>query len=180
MIHYARYCKLIRDSSEEKIKQLTMCNWYGNTILVILIAVFMNDFLFFLLCRFSYFFYLLAYLFLFFIMILYLATRRAGIGMTEHHLIYAQCRHIGIKIKDYYEIPLESIRSISVRKILNAYFISFSFISSVGKLEKKRVYFSKKYIGFNSDEVMKNRFIIAEQLTEMQKILDRGDFRVTD
>lgn len=176
MFHYNQYCKLVNQYSEEKVKTQTICNWYGNTIFVALLAIFLNDILFFLLYRFHYYFYLAAYFLLFFFMIVYLCTRKAGVGFTAQRMLYVQFHHFGIKIKHYYEIPFEVIRSISVRKILNTYFISVSFIDSSGKLEKRKFYFAKRYIGFNSDEIIKNRLAIVHQLMEMQKVMDRGDF----
>ena len=109
-------------------------------------------------------------------MFYYLVTRKAGLGLTDNRLVYIRFKRLGMGIKKIEEIPFTKIRSINVRSFTGIYSVYFSYISSSGRLEKVRVYFAKRYWGFNSTDIMENRKTIVEKLMKMQKVLDRGDF----
>lgn len=176
MINYGRYLKLMDDYSEEKLKNKIICNWYGNTFLILFLVIFLVEFMYSFLFRYNYQLYILFYVLLLLIMFGYLVTRKAGFGITENRIVYVKFKHLGIKINKFEEVPFEKIRNINVRKFLGVRMIFISYISSQGKLEKVKIYFPKKYFGFNSDEIMNNRKEIVNKLEEMQKVLDRGDF----
>lgn len=176
MFNLYKYLKLIDEYSEEKVKSKIFCSWYGDTIKILLVAIFIDAFFFPILTRYSYNYYLIFYFFIILGMFYYLVTRKAGLGLTENRLVYIRFKRLGMEIKKIEEIPFTKIRSINVRSFIGIYFVYFSYISSSGRLEKVRVYFAKRYWGFNSTDIMENRKMIVEKLMKMQKVLDRGDF----
>lgn len=175
MLSFVRYLKLMDDYSEEKSNNKIICAWYGDTWIIFLIVIFFNDFLFSLL-RNYYMMYVFIYGIILIWMVVYLITRKAGLGISNNRLVFVKFKHLGVRINKFEEIPFEKIRNINIRTFMGTSIVFISYISSSGKLEKIRVYYANKYIGFDSDEVIKNRKEITNKLLDMQKVLDRGDF----
>ncbi len=175
MLSFVRYLKLMDDYSEEKLNNKIICAWYGDTWIIFLIVIFFNDFLFSLL-RNYYMMYVFIYGIILIWMVVYLITRKAGLGISNNRLVFVKFKHLGVRINRFEEIPFEKIRNINIRTFMGTRIVFISYISSSGKLEKIRVYYANKYIGFDSDEVIKNRKEITNKLLDMQKVLDRGDF----
>ena len=175
MLSFVRYLKLMDDYSEEKLNNKIICAWYVDTWIIFLIVIFFNDFLFSLL-RNYYMMYVFIYGIILIWMVVYLITRKAGLGISNNRLVFVKFKHLGVRINRFEEIPFEKIRNINIRTFMGTRIVFISYISSSGKLEKIRVYYANKYFGFDSDEVIKNRKEITNKLLDMQKVLDRGDF----
>ena len=105
MFNLYKYLKLIDEYSEEKVKSKIFCSWYGDTIKILLVAIFIDAFFFPILTRYSYNYYLIFYFFIILGMFYYLVTRKAGLGLTENRLVYIRFKRLGMGIKKIEEIP---------------------------------------------------------------------------
>ncbi len=162
--------------SEEKIKSVVYANWYGNTILLIVIYLFIFDFLKYFIARLNLGLYYFLYIISLIIFVLYLYTRKAGFALTENRLVYVKFKHIGYKEKEVYEVMLDNIRYITVRKLFYIRIVKLSFISETGRLVKVRALFSSNVLVPGAAEFKKNSRDFYNALIEIQKVIDKGDF----
>lgn len=176
MFSYQIFCNRVRKHSEEKLKAIVYANWFGNTIIALVIALILSDFMSMLYIYSKNTIFLLFYWIIFSSFILYLSTRKAGVGITNNRIVYVRFRHFGYKPSRVFEIPFDKIKSITVSKILYMRFVKISFISDVGKLEKIKFLFNSFFLGFNMIEYKKNSNEVFNKLVEIQKIVDKGDF----
>lgn len=176
MFSYQLFYNKIKKYSEEKLGPVVFANWFGNTILLFVIFLLLNDFflMLFMVSKIIIFKFLGDIAFV--ILLFYLCTRKAGVGLTKNRLVFVKFRHFGYRAKRTFEIPFDLIRSISVNKFLNLRIVKVSFISDIGKLEKIKFYFNSFILGFNMSEYKKSSEEIYNKLKEMQKVLDKGDF----
>ncbi len=176
MFSFQIFGNKLKQCSEEKINAYAIASWYGNTWKVILLMLFFSNFMMYFEISFENGWILLIYIIGMFLMLFYLFSRRAGIAITENRFVFAKLKPIGNKIGRTYEIPVDKIKMITVRKFLSLKTVKMSFISDVGKLEKINFMFSSFVIGVNLDEYRKNSLKIYNRLKEVEKVVDKGDF----
>ena len=167
---------VVRKNSEENIKNVVFCNWYGTTILALFIYLIINELLFAVLKNFPIAIYYIAISILTFCLILYLSSRRAVIGCGKNNFIFLKLALIRLKATEVKEIPYEKIKSIDLKKFLIFYFLKISFINNTGKFQKLKITFSSFVFGLNNSDYKKSFKEVVNKLTEYQKILDKGDF----
>ena len=176
MNFYGIMCNKIKKNSEEKVKALACGNKQINVLLFIFIILLFADLCNFLSIIFRTSLFFVIYVIIVFFVGIYFGSRKVGIGLTENRLVYVIFKSFGYNEKKVYEILFDKIRSLDVKKIFNRTYVKISFISDVGKLEKIKFSFSSKIFGFPKEEVKKNTLEIYTKLSELQKILDKGDF----
>jgi hypothetical protein len=101
-------------------------------------------------------------------------TRKASIGIGEDELMILHLKAFKVEVKKSFNIPVDKIRSITVRKIFSSVSLKISFISEEGKLEQKKYGFSTFIIG--SAERREFAEKVYKKLVEIQKVIDKGDF----
>lgn len=176
MFSYESFISKMQRFSEEKVKSVVYGNWYGNTIVIMVIFLICYDILNFFVGRFSRPLYYSLFLIGLCFLTIYFSGRKAGIALTENRIVYVKFGHIGFKEKDVFEIPYDKIKYITVRKILFFNTVNMSFISNTGKLEKIKVLFSSILIGPGHSKFKKNSKEVYDELKKIQKVIDKGDF----
>lgn len=101
-------------------------------------------------------------------------TRRASIGIGNNELMILHLKALKVEVKKAFNIPVDKIRSITVRKFFSGVSLKISFISEEGKLEQKKYGFSTFIIG--SAERREFAEKVYKKLVEIQKVVDKGDF----
>lgn len=101
-------------------------------------------------------------------------TRKASIGIGVDELMILHLKAFKVEVKKSFNIPVDKIRSITVRKIFSSVSLKISFISEEGKLEQKKYGFSTFIIG--SAERREFAEKVYKKLVEIQKVIDKGDF----
>lgn len=101
-------------------------------------------------------------------------TRKASIGIGKDELMILHLKAFKVEVKKTFNIPVDKIRSITVRKIFSSVSLKISFISEEGKLEQKKYGFSTFIIG--SAERREFAEKVYKKLVEIQKVIDKGDF----
>ena len=167
---------VVRKNSEENIKNVVYCNWYGTTILAIFVYLLINELLLVVLKHFLIIVYYIAISILTFCLILYLTSRRAIIGCGKNNFIFLKLALIRLKATEVNEIPYEKIKSIDLKKFLIFYFVKISFIDNIGRYRKIKIIFSSFVLGLNNSDYKKSFKGVVNKLIEYQKILDKGDF----
>lgn len=166
----------IKQNSEEKLNAYVHASWYGNTFLVFILMIFFNSFFSYLRLNINNIVFLIFNMVVLFVLFYYLASRRAGIGITDNRIVYVQFGHVKYNVKKVYEIPIDKIKMITVRKILNFKTVKISFVSDVGKIEKVKFIISSFALGIDASEYSKNFNELYRRLCEIEKIVDKGDF----
>lgn len=160
-----------RENSEEKVKSAVFCIWYGNTIKVFCLSIFLlciialipNEVVFYML-----------YFILFLFLMVYLGTRRSALGLTKNNFVYIRFKHLFYKPKEVYEIPFDNIMDIKLKKIFGTSYVVMTFISNQKKFRRVKFRFSSLVLGML--EQKKTSKEIYDKLREIQKVIDRGDF----
>lgn len=101
-------------------------------------------------------------------------TRRACIGIGKDEFLILHLKSFKLEVKKSFNIPVDKIRSITVRKFLGSVSLKISFISEDGILEQKKYGFSTFIIG--SAERRSYAEKVYSRLVEIQKVIDKGDF----
>lgn len=175
MLSFEMFLHKMQKNSEEKIKYAVFANWYGNTLVALAICLVLYD-LVRLVAYVNYGLFIFLYFLILFLLFFYIETRKAGLALTENRYVYIKFKHIGYREKEVFEIPFENIRSITTHKFLNLRIVKMSFISNIGKLEKIKFVFNTTRMGIDKKRVAENSLKIYEELEQLQKVLDRGDF----
>ncbi|HAB66491.1 MAG TPA: hypothetical protein DCE23_03890 [Firmicutes bacterium] len=176
MFSYDFFKNKINKISTEDVDNVVYASWYGNTILTIFFITFIIEILYYTLARINKTLYIITYIILLCLSILYICTRKSSLALTKNNIVCVIFKHFGYQEKEVYEIPKNKIKSLNVHKLLYLRFISISFISKKGRLEHKKIYFSNFFVGPNSKKWKEDSQIVFQELTNLQKKLDRGDF----
>ncbi len=112
--------------------------------------------------------------FITFVFAFLLFSKRAAIGVSENELVVMHLRIFKVESKKVYRIPLDNIRSITVSKFGPKVNLKLAFISDEGVFEKKKYGFSTFILG--SVERKEYAKSVYKKLTEIQKVIDKGDF----
>lgn len=176
MFNYENFKNKLKHFSEEKINHLTYTYWHGNTLLILAIVILIQEVLIYTIGRIDAYLYLFICLITIITAILYLTTRKSGCAITDNHIVYVIFSHITFKEKKVYEIIKDKIKSISIHRILHLCFVSISFIDETKRLTTKKFYFSTFILGPDAKKFQSDSKIVYEELKELQKKIDRGDF----
>ena len=111
-----------------------------------------------------------------FITILFISTRRAGVGIGFKFLFYGKYSNLLFRELSVEEIPFNKIQYLDVKKIGPFISVKMSFINKEGKLKQG----SFSYLTFSAGRYKKRynaaAMLIYDRLKELQKVLDKGDF----
>ncbi len=176
MFSYEYFLKKINKCSDDKIEHGVFGGWYGNTLYVVLIFLVVRYIVFHLLRNVSFKIGMSVLLILWVILILYLVNRRCGMGIGRNRFVYIIFKPFTSNEKRVYDIPYEKIKYLDVKKFLGINFVKMSFISDIGKIKRIYFFFSGFNIRKDSIEIKKSSKEIISKLSEIQKVLDKGDF----
>lgn len=165
----------LKKYSQDKIKEVVCGTWYGNTILIILLTLFVYYFgcVFF---RLNNVISLIFYIVLMIILVVYISSRKIGFGLGDKGFCYGKAKILKGDFYKFSDIPFERIKYIDVKKFFSFTFVKVSFISDDLKLEKLKFCFNTYVFGFSLSEHKKNALVIRKKLEEIQKIVDKGDY----
>ena len=165
----------LKKYSQDKIKEVVCGTWYGNTILLIFLTIFIYYFgcVFFKLNRVL---YITFYIILFIILVVYISSRKIGFGIGDKRFCYGNVRFLKPDFYNVCDVSYDRIRYINVIKIFSFTLVKLSFISDDLRLKKLRFCFNSYVFGFSLNEHKKNALLIRKKLEEIQKIVDKGDY----
>jgi len=108
--------------------------------------------------------------------IFYIFSKRSGFGISYKSIIYCKFSNLLFRDLGHEEYKLEDIKYLDVRKGLLSYSFKMSCVSPEGKL--RRISFScPKFLADKSNKrYQENLKNLYERLTDLQKVLDKGDF----
>ena len=167
---------MLKRNCSEKILGGMYTKWYGNTWLAIIITLIVNDIF---IVIFHYTIPVLTLVSPFVVLIglyCYLVSRRSVFGVADNSFVYIKLKKVLFKEAEVYEIPIDKIRYLDVKKILFMTFVNLYFISDIGKFKKVKFSYTALSIGFDRKEFKKNYQIVSDKLFGIQKVLDKGDF----
>lgn len=160
-----------RENSEEKVKSAVIGMWFGDTLIVVALAIVIT---FFLSLISNPILFLVMYFLLLFSIVFYISTRRASLALTKNNFVYIKFTHLFYKVKEVYEIPFENIKDVKLNKLFGVTSVVISFISNDKKFKRIRFKFSSLVLGMSAQK--NNSKKIYEKLREIEKVMDRGDF----
>lgn len=161
-----------RENSEEKVKSAVIGTWYGNTLMVLGITLFIILFMSCIISNMMVFNVL--YLIFFISIYIYISTRRASLGITKNNFVYIRFSHLFYKPKEVYEIQFDNIKDIKLKRFFCITNVVMTFISNDKKFRRVKFKFSSFVFGML--EQKKTSKEIYDKLKELQKVIDRGDF----
>lgn len=164
----------VKKESKELITEVVLAKKYGNNCLIVFFYLLINYYLLFFPVLHMYIYYIL---FTIVLIIFYLIfkSHNVGIGLSKKSLVYVKFG-ISYKTKKVYNVPLDSIKYLDVKKILSITLVNMSYIDRDGNFIKLRFFYNSIVIGLSTTEQKKNGLLIAKKLKEIQKVLDKGDF----
>lgn len=164
----------IQNESKEIISNVVLAKSYGNNCLLIFLYLFINYYLLFIPVISMYVYYAEFFVVLVIFYIIF-SSKKVGIGLSKNSLIYVKFG-LSYKTKKVYNVPLDSIKYLDVKKVLNLTLVNMSFIDSDGHFVKLKFYYTGIVIGLSTTLQKKNGLLISKKLKEIQKVLDKGDF----
>lgn len=108
--------------------------------------------------------------------VLFLLTKRAGVGISYDTLIYCKYSNLLFRELKVEEIPLVKIQSLDVRKFGPAVSVKFTYINELGKVTEGSFKYPLWTISKYKERFKRSTKIIYDRLVELQKVLDKGDF----
>lgn len=164
----------VKKESKDSIREVVLAKRYGNNCLLIFIYLLINYYLIFIPVK-SMYVYFLEFIVVLIIFCIIFNSRRVGIGLGKNSLV---CVKFGLsyKVKKVYNVSLDEIKYLDVKKFLSITLVNLSYIDDEGKFIKLRFFYNSIVIGLSVIEQKKNGLLITKKLREIQKVLDKGDF----
>lgn len=164
----------VKKESKDSIREVILAKRYGNNCLLIFLYLLINYYLLFIPVSSMYVYYIefIAFLIIF---CLIFNSKRVGIGLGKNSLV---CVKFGLSynVKKVYDVSLDSIKYLDIKKFLSLTLVNLSYIDKDGKFVKLRFFYNNIVIGLSTTEQKKNGLVITKKLKEIQKVLDKGDF----
>ncbi len=176
MLMYQKLKSMLKKIGSEKISNVVMGSYSGNTLyyigaIVLCLIITTN------LSRIFYPFVMyIIFLISVFIICSLMLSRRMALGISENKILIVILGHVKLKDKDIYEFLTDRIRYITVNKILGTVRIKISFISDEGRLKKIKLSYNTWGLFVGATEYKEDALKIYNRLKEIEKIVDKGDF----
>ena len=164
----------IKNQSKDVINYVIYARSYGSNCLLIFFYMLINYYLLF----FPFISITIYYIVFFLVLIIFCVifdSKKVGVGLSKNSLVYVKFG-LTYRIKKVYEVPLDEIKYLDVKKLFGITLVNMSYIDSDGKFTKIRFFYNTIVIGLSVTEQKKNSLLITKKLKEIQKVLDKGDF----
>lgn len=168
--------KQLKENTEGKIQYAIKGYWYKNAVIITLIILMIIEAIFSIFPKIPKTFFFISYDIVILVSLIYILTRKCAFGYANDRYTFIQYSHFGYNINKVYEIPINKIRYLNLKKIFNLRIINISFIANTGKLTRIKFYYSTIRIGSNFKKYKNNANNIYNLLREKEKELDKGDF----
>ena len=111
-----------------------------------------------------------------FLTIIFLSTRRAGVGIGFKFLFYGKYSNLLFRELSVEEISFDKIQYLDVKKIGPYVSVKMSYVNKDGKLKEGSFSFLTFIAGKAKKRYKNSAMLVYDRLRELQKVLDKGDF----
>ena len=177
-MNYDRLEKRVIARSDKTLDGVVYARRRENNFMTMIVVLCLSDLLFFFLhkaglTKFVSYICMLSFIYL---GLLFILTKRAGIGICYKSIIYCKYSNLLFRELSTEEIILDKIQTLDVKKIGPRISVKMAYVNELGKLTEASFVFASFVLSKYRKRYEKSAKIIYDRLVELQKVLDKGDF----
>ena len=176
-LNYDTLDKRVRNRSSVNLDDVVMVRRREKNLIYILIILVVADLVHYIIGRtYSNYVGFIVMVFIIAFGVFYITSRIGGLGMSYKNLVYVRYSNLLYREKKVEEILNDKIQYLDVKNHLLSTSVDLKYIDSTGKANEINFSIPKFIIDKNRKRFKNNRKNICERLTNLQKVLDKGDF----